>query len=139
MNRIPNYKLEEHLPTLEDLCCSRRSFLQRSGMGMGALSLASILGTDFFGATKAEAAGSHSPLAARAPHFPAKAKQVIFLHMTGSPPHLDLFDFKPELVKRTDQPCPDEFYEGKQFAFTSSRPTLLGTPHKFAQHGGNGA
>jgi hypothetical protein len=64
---------------------------------------------------------------------------VIFLHMAGSPPHLDLFDYKPELVRRSGQTCPDEFLAGKQFAFTSGSPTLLGTPRTFRQHGQSGA
>ena len=78
---------------------------------------------------------SVNPLAPKPPHFSPKAKRVIYLHMTGSPPHLDLFDYKPELVKHNGQPCPDEFLKGKRFAFTSGTPKLLGTPRKFAQHG----
>ncbi len=58
--------------------------------------------------------------------------------MAGSPPHLDLFDYKPELVRRNGQPCPDEFLRGKQFAFTSGTPTLLGTPRSFRQYGASG-
>ena len=46
------------------------------------------------------------PLAERQPHFAPRAKRVIYLHLTGSPPHLDLFDYKPELVKRDGQDCP---------------------------------
>ena len=76
-----------------------------------------------------------NPLAPKPPHFPAKAKSVIFLHMTGGPPHLDLFDYKPKLVELNDKPCPDEFIKGRRFAFTSGMPKLLGTPHKFAQYG----
>ncbi len=53
------------------------------------------------------------PLAAKAPHFPAKAKRVIYLHLTGSPPNLDLYDYKPELVKRDGQDCPAEFLKGR--------------------------
>ena len=55
--------------------------------------------------------------------------------MSGSPPHLDLFDYKPELVKRTGQDVPESFIKGKRFAFTSGVPKLLGTPRKFKQHG----
>ena len=69
-----------------------------------------------------------NPLAPRQPHFAAKAKRVIYLHMSGAPPHLDLFDYKPELVKHDGKPCPDEFLKGKRFAFTSGVPKLLGTP-----------
>jgi hypothetical protein len=51
---------------------------------------------------------------------------------------LDLWDYKPELVKRTDQECPDEFIKGKQFAFTSGTPKLMGTPRTFSQYGKSG-
>ena len=47
-----------------------------------------------------------NPLAPKPPMFPAKAKRVIYLHLTGSPPHLDLFDYKPELVKRDRRALP---------------------------------
>ena len=53
-------------------------------------------------------------------------------------PHLDLFDYKPELVKWNDKPCPDEFIKGRKFAFTSGVPKLMGTPHQFAQYGKGG-
>ena len=101
------------------------------------MALASLMG----GKTSAadDAPQVVNPLAPRKPHFEPKAKRVIYLHMAGSPPHLDLLDYKPELVKRNGQPCPDEFYEGKRFAFTKARPTLLGTPQKFSQHGKSGA
>ena len=58
-------------------------------------------------------------------------KNVIYLHMAGSPPHLDLFDYKPELVRRNGQDCPQEFLRGRRFAFTSGTPKLLGTPQRF--------
>jgi hypothetical protein len=111
---------------------TRRHFLQESAAGIGAIALATLAGTE------SSAAATVNPLAPKQPHFPAKAKQVIYLHLTGSPPHLDLFDYKPELVKRDGQPCPDEFIKGKRFAFTSGTPKLMGTPRKFAQHGQGG-
>ena len=55
--------------------------------------------------------------------------------MAGSPPHLDLFDYKPELVRHTGENCPESFLRGRRFAFTSGVPKLLGTPQRFAQHG----
>jgi hypothetical protein len=58
--------------------------------------------------------------------------------MTGSPPHLDLFDYKPELVKHDGEPCPEQFIKGKRFAFTSGTPTLLGTRRQFKQCGEGG-
>ncbi|MCA9204170.1 MAG: twin-arginine translocation signal domain-containing protein, partial [Planctomycetales bacterium] len=61
---------------------TRRHFLQQSAAGIGGMALASMLGGQASGASAAD------PLAPREPHFPAKAKQVIYLHLTGSPPHL---------------------------------------------------
>ena len=117
---------------------TRRHFLKNCQLGVGGIALSKLLSLD--ASSSAAAAGSVSnPLAPRPPHFVAKAKRVIYLHMAGSPPHLDLFDYKPELVKRTGAPCPDEYFEGKRFAFTSSTPTLLGTPREFRQHGECGA
>jgi len=98
---------------------------------MGAL--AQLMSPDAFGLTAPQ-----NPLLPRAPHFTPKAKRVIYLHLTGSPPHLDMWDYKPELEKRTDQECPDEFVKGKMFAFTSGTPKLMGSPRKFAQYGKSG-
>jgi hypothetical protein len=109
---------------------TRRHFLRNCPLGIGGLALASLLAQD------AESSGaSDNPLAVRPPHFLARARNVIFLHMAGSPPHLDLFDYKPELVRRNGEPCPAEFFQGKRFAFTSATPTLLGTPRTFRQYG----
>lgn len=112
---------------------TRRHFLQHSSAGIGGAALAGLLADGANAATKPV-----DPLASKQPHFPAKAKQVIYLHLTGSPPHLDLFDYKPELVKHSDKECPNEFLEGKRFAFTSGVPKLMGTPRKFEQHGDGG-
>ncbi|PAW84090.1 MAG: sulfatase [Pedosphaera sp. Tous-C6FEB] len=80
---------------------SRREFLWQSGGGLGGIALASLLAADksFFG--EVAAANPHS--AFRLPHFPPKAKRVVQLFMAGAASHLDLFDFKPELVKRDGQ------------------------------------
>jgi hypothetical protein len=58
--------------------------------------------------------------------------------MTGSPPHLDLFDYKPALVEHDGEECPAEFFDGKRFAFTAESPKLMGTPRRFAQYGQSG-
>ena len=102
---------------------SRRQILGCTGFGLGSYALQSMLGRE----SDAAAPGAN-PLAARAPHFPAKAKSVIHIHMVGSPSHLDLFDHKPELQRRHGEVCPAEMYEGKKFAFLRSRPTLFGSP-----------
>ena len=98
---------------------------------MGAL--AQLLSPQAFGLSAPQ-----NPLLPRAPHFSPKAKRVIYLHLTGSPPHLDMWDYKPELNKRTDQECPDEFVKGKMFAFTSGTPKLMGSPRTFKQYGKSG-
>ena len=112
---------------------TRRHFLRQSQAGIGAVALASLLGRE----GRADAPVLN-PLAPRPAPLPARAKRVIYLHLTGSPPHLDLFDYKPELVKHDGEACPDSFLKGKRFAFTSGVPKLLGTPRKFAQYGKNG-
>jgi len=76
-----------------------------------------------------------NPLAPKPAPFAPKAKRVIYLHMSGSPPQHDLFDFKPKLIEMNGQPCPDSFLKGERFAFIKGHPKCLGTPHKFAQHG----
>ena len=121
-------------PSLEQIQLNtRRHFLKNCGVGLGAGALAQILSPDAFGLKAPE-----NPLLPRKSHFSSKAKRVIYIHLTGSPPHLDLWDYKPELVKRTDQECPDEFIKGKQFAFTSGTPKLMGTPRTFSQYGKSG-
>src|SRR5687767_4363714 len=116
-------------PCLERLrLATRRHFLKESSIGLGALALASLAGKD-------AAAGPVNPLALRNPHFQAKARRVIYLHLSGAPPHLDLFDYKPELVKRTGQDCPDSILKGRRFAFTTGVPKLMGTPRTFNRYG----
>lgn len=113
---------------------TRRHFLGDSALGLGALALALLEGKD----TRPEEP-LPNPLMPRPPHFRPRAKNVIYLHMAGSPPHLDMFDYKPELVRRNGQNCPESFLRGRRFAFTSGVPRLLGTPQRFAQHGQSGA
>ena len=113
---------------------TRRHFLPPARSASGPLALA-VLSQD----GRAEPDRSpDDPLAPRSRTSPAKAKRVIYLHMSGSPPHLDLFDYKPELVKRNGQDCPESFLKGKRFAFTTGMPKLLGTPQTFTQHGKGG-
>ena len=102
-------------------------------MGIGGVALSEMLATDAMGLEAPD-----NPLLPKLPHFAPKAKRVIYLHLTGSPPHLDLWDHKPELVKRDGQECPDEYIKGKKFAFTSGTPKLMGSPRNFKQYGKNG-
>jgi hypothetical protein len=112
---------------------TRRHFLRSSSLGLGGFALAGLFADD------AGASPSADPLAIRRPHYAPKVKNVIVLHMSGAPPHLDMFDYKPELIKHNDQPCPESLIKGKTFAFTSGVPKLLGTPQKFSQRGKGGA
>ncbi|WP_437187578.1 DUF1501 domain-containing protein [Planctomicrobium sp. SH668] len=113
---------------------TRRHFLKSGAAGLGGIALGTLFGRDGVAAPGTV----FNPLTARQPHFAAKARRVIYLHLTGSPPHLDLYDYKPELVKRTGQDCPDDFLKGKKFAFTTGVPKLMGTPRKFEQCGESG-
>jgi len=114
---------------------TRRHFLQTGSLGLGAAALALLDGKAASAAPQVET----NPFKVKPTHHEPKVKNVIFLHMAGSPPNLDLFDYKPELVKRNGEDCPASFLKGKRFAFTSGTPKLLGTPRKFSQHGQCGA
>lgn len=87
-----------HRPSNGRSALSRREFLWQSGGGLGGIALASLLGRD-----NLLAADSASNPALRAPHFPPRAKRVIQLFMAGAASHIDLFDYKPELIKRDGQ------------------------------------
>jgi len=60
---------------------------------------------------------------------------VIYLHMSGSPPQQELFDWKPKLVEHNMQPCPDELLANQRFAFIKGHPSCWATPYKFKQYG----
>ena len=123
------------LTTLQLQQRTRRFFFKESAAGLGAIALSDLLAGEN---SASSALPMEAPLKLKASHFAPKAKHVIYLHLTGSPPHLDLFDYKPELVKRSDQDCPDAFLKGKRFAFTSGVPKLMGTPRTFRQYGQGG-
>lgn len=123
-------------PRLEQLqLATRRHFFAQSSMSLGAIALSGLLNEK----CDASTAGSVTTESARnRTHFRPRAKRVIYLHMTGSPPNLDMYDYKPELVRRTGEDCPKKFLEGREFAFTTGTPKLLGTPRKFSQVGKSG-
>jgi hypothetical protein len=129
MNPIPHLRRE----VLRNL--TRRHFLRDCTTGLGAAWLASQ------GEAIASMGGgpdSSSPRAPIAPHFPAKAKNVIFLHMEGAPSQLELFEHKPELAKLDGKDCPKEYLEGKRFAFIRGVPKLLGPVYPFHQEAKTG-
>jgi hypothetical protein len=115
---------------------TRRQFFKDCSTGLGTIALASLLNENLFANPATMAA--EDPLAPKKPHFPAKAKNVIYLHMAGAPSTLDLFDYKPKLNELNGKPCPESYIRGQQFAFIKGTPKLLGTPHKFGKHGKSG-
>jgi len=122
---------------------TRRHFFKDCAVGLGSMALASLLGEGKAPGANAFGTPAASPLAPRKPHFPGKARAVIYLFMAGAPSQLELFDYKPKLVELDGKPIPDSFIKGKRFAFmdsfTKEHPRCLGTRRKFARRGQCGA
>ncbi|MCH7726570.1 MAG: DUF1501 domain-containing protein, partial [Planctomycetes bacterium] len=116
---------------------TRRHFFGSSGLGIGSMALASLMGGQAI-AENETAKTSANPLAPKKPMFDAKAKAVIYLHMAGSPSQLELFEHKPDLAKLHGKPCPMEYLEGRRFAFIRGVPTMMGPVFKYGQHGQSG-
>jgi hypothetical protein len=104
--------------------------LDRIACGFGSVALAGLLASE----AHAEVPAPGNPLAPRPPHFPARAKRVIFLFMHGGVSHVDTFDPRPELTKRNGQPLP---FPKPKFEFAPTG-NLLASPWKFARHGQSG-
>lgn len=118
----------------------RRTFLSRSGVGLGSAAALSLLARDVPAATPAEI-GLPGALSGQAapPHFPARAKRVIFLYMAGGPSHLETFDYKPELDRLHGQPMPASFTAGQPIAQLQGKElTVQGHLAKFARYGESG-
>lgn len=113
---------------------SRRHFLAESAAGLGAIALSGLMGCSS-PEQKKIVQSVLDPLAPKPPHFPGKAKRVIYLHMAGAPSQLELFDYKPELAKLNNKPCPPSLLEGKRFAFIRGTPKMLGPQAIFKQRG----
>jgi hypothetical protein len=116
---------------------TRRHFFRQAGFGIGGAALSLLLNRGLFAADLAAAkepspADAVNPLAPRHPHYPPKAKSIIYLFMAGAPSQLDLLDFKPKLQEWDGQNCPEEILKGERFAFIKGVPRLLGSPYAFA-------
>ncbi|MCB1121521.1 MAG: DUF1501 domain-containing protein [Verrucomicrobiae bacterium] len=111
---------------------TRRWFLQSCGVGMAGLALNS-----FFSQANAKDRDGN-PLAARAPHFAPTAKRVIYIFQAGAPSHLDLFDHKPELVKRDGELPPPSLLKDYRAAFIDPNSAFLGTKYAFDRYGESG-
>ena len=107
---------------------TRRELLREAGGGFGLLALIDLL-------SREANAASANPLAPKPPHFPAKAKHVVFLFMNGAPSHIDTFDPKPALTKYDGQP-----YQGKLVVGSNNRPigNLMQSPFPFQKYGQSG-
>lgn len=113
---------------------SRRHFFRDVGGGIGTMALASLLQRDSYAAVSTGV----NPLAPRQPHFPPKAKNVIFMFMEGGPSQLDLFDPKPELQRWNGKPLPESVTKNLQLAFIKPTAAVLGSPYQFAPAGKSG-
>ncbi len=115
---------------------ARRWFLKECGVGLGAIALNQLAASPL---ARASAKAGLNPLAVKQPHFPARAKNVIFLFMAGAPSHLELFDYKPQLAKFDGTLPPPELLKGYRAAFINPNSKLLGPKFTFAKHGQCGA
>ncbi|HEY6403280.1 MAG TPA: DUF1501 domain-containing protein, partial [Blastocatellia bacterium] len=118
---------------------TRRHFFKDCGVGLGSMALSTLL--DRRASANPQSSISegrnpqlNNPLAPKKPHFEAKAKRVIFLFQAGAPSQLELFDYKPGLMKYNGQPCPPELLKGQTLAFIKSDAGLYATEFKFAKH-----
>ena len=110
---------------------SRRDFFGRSATGLGAAALASMLTKDGHAAGRIEGLSD-------LPHFPPKAKRVIYLFQNGGPTHVDLFDYKPKLQEMHGQPVPPEYIGEKRFSTktgNASGKLMLASVEPFRQRG----
>src|SRR3954462_9661932 len=140
----------KHPKTLFELReLTRRHFFEECGLGVGKIALASLLagGGRALGASTpatSQAAPTtkpsnlKNPLAVKQPHFPAKAKRVIYLFQVGAPSQLDLFDPKPSLVKYDGQPIPSDFVKDQRYAFIEKSAALMSGRYKFKKNGQSG-
>jgi hypothetical protein len=124
--------MPHHKSQLKDLFLTRREFLCRCGMGMGALGFASVLrGAGL--AQQATSAPGISPLQARAPQFAPKATRVIHLFMNGGPSHVDTFDPKPALARYAGKRLPSENLKTER-----KTGAAFASPFRFDQYGQSG-
>lgn len=113
---------------------ARRTFLQRSGLSVGAMALSSLLGRS--GAAQEAAPAS---LGAITPHHEPKAKRVIWLYMAGGMSHLETFDEKPKLAELHGQPMPESITQGQQIAqLQGAKLTCFAPQHPFESYGQSG-
>jgi len=115
---------------------TRRQFFARGARGLGVAALATMVGSESRGAEQADGGGLPG-----LPHFPPTAKRGIFLHMLGGPPHMDLFDYKPNLKDWADKDLPESVRAGQRLTSMTaglSRFPVAPSKFAFARHGRSG-
>jgi hypothetical protein len=125
--------MNHHAPNPEHLALTRREFLSRCGMGMGAVSLGGLCGGLAFAGSARANEGFINPLAPKQPHFPAKAKRVIHIFANGGPSHVDTFDPKPALEKYAGKLLPTA-----NLATERKTGAAFPSPFKFRKYGQSG-
>src|SRR5271154_5092835 len=96
---------------------SRRQMLRRFASGFGMLGLAGLLAEDFMSSALAAADAASNPLLVKPPQFPAKAKRIIFLYMSGGVSHVDTFDPKPRLIADDGKKYKDNYLSAPRWKF----------------------
>ncbi len=124
----------ERLSSLGRNWLDRRQFLADAASGLGSIAIASLLGGDGLLAAQAPAIDSAGPYAPRSPHFPAKAKRVVVIFCAGAVSQLETWDYKPELIKRDDQPLPG----GPAVTFQGPAGNLARPQYEFRPRGQSG-
>lgn len=117
---------------------NRRDFLSKTGMGLGAMALGSLVNPYKILAQSPTPLNDPGKGILGSPHFSPKAKRVIFLHQSGAPSQLDLFDYKPLLEKKNGEQLPDSIRQGQRLTGMSAGQStfpLAGSQFSFAQHG----
>jgi hypothetical protein len=111
----------------------RRAFLMRSGTGLGAVALGSLLNPQ---SSAEESSDKHWPGVVRPAHHTPRAKRVIWLTMAGGPSHLETFDHKPKLAAMDGQPMPESMTKGQQIAqLQGQKLVCFGPQTKFQRFG----
>src|SRR6266446_3986574 len=127
---------------MDQIYFNRRAFLGRMSQGVGSLALASLVNPALLhgAAPKAPTNKQKWPGVVNPPHFPPKAKRVIWLSMAGGPSHLETFDYKPKLAAMHKEPMPESVTKGKQLAQLQGHKLLCYGPQlKFKKFGKSGA
>src|SRR5438105_3669380 len=128
---------------------TRRHFLGSCVTGLGSMFFATLAGGSSASNSASRAAGGEprldfardpsQPLTPLPPQFAPKARRIIYLHMTGAPSQLELFEHKPVLTRFDGKDCPASFLAGKRFAFLTGTPKLLASQYPYHQVGNSGA